>query len=110
MLLLFRYRTSFEVPDSFEENVILHFGAVDYRTTLWVNGEEVGVHTGGFDKFFFDITTYVDKGGSNEIILFVYDPTDGFGEVIPVGKQRVVPSRIFYTVSLLRLPLFLISI
>ncbi|KIY66172.1 glycoside hydrolase family 2 protein [Cylindrobasidium torrendii FP15055 ss-10] len=91
------YRTSFNIPESFEENVILHFAAVDYETTVFVNGEQVGSHTGGFDKFWFDVTEYVNKDSENELILFVYDPTDDFDEVIPLGKQRVVPSHIFYT-------------
>ncbi|KAF9038327.1 glycoside hydrolase family 2 protein [Hymenopellis radicata] len=92
------YRTTFDVPSSFgDDNVILHFAAVDYETTVFVNGEQVGTHTGGYDKFSFDVTSYIDKSTSNELILFVYDPTDSAGEVIPIGKQRAVPSHIFYT-------------
>ncbi|KAI0808013.1 glycoside hydrolase superfamily [Fomes fomentarius] len=81
---------------SFKENVILHFAAVDYEATVFVNGNKVGTHTGGYDKFSFDVTKYLNKRGANELILFVYDPTDREGNR-PIGKQRVVPSHIFYT-------------
>ncbi|TRM57270.1 glycoside hydrolase family 2 protein [Schizophyllum amplum] len=89
------YRTSFEVPQSFDQNVTLHFGAVDYETTIFVNGVNVGSHTGGYDKFFFDVTSNIVKGGFNELIVYVYDPTDAISNR-PMGKQRVVPSHIFY--------------
>lgn len=49
-------------------------------------------------KFSFDVTKYLNKRDANELILFVYDPTDREGNR-PIGKQRVVPSHIFYTVS-----------
>ncbi|KAL1713168.1 glycoside hydrolase family 2 protein [Schizophyllum commune] len=90
------YRTTFDVPDSYDQNVTLHFGAVDYETTIFVNGAKVGSHTGGYDKFFFDVTSNIVKGSSNELIVYVYDPTDAVGNR-PMGKQRVVPSHIFYT-------------
>ncbi|KAI0748758.1 glycoside hydrolase family 2 protein [Daedaleopsis nitida] len=90
------YRTSFKVPKSFKKNVILHFAAVDYEATVFVNGKKVGTHTGGYDKFSFDVTKYINKAGSNELILFVYDPTDANGNR-SIGKQRIIPSHIFYT-------------
>ena len=36
--------------------VLLHFGAVDFEATVWVNGKEIGQHRGGYDAFSFDIT------------------------------------------------------
>ncbi|KAJ8077933.1 hypothetical protein PM082_000133 [Marasmius tenuissimus] len=92
------YRRTFDAPETFTENTILHFAAVDYHATVFVNGQQVGTHQGGYDKFFFDVTEHLtsDKKG-NELIVFVYDPTDGEGENIPMGKQRLVPSHIFYT-------------
>jgi beta-galactosidase/beta-glucuronidase len=83
--------------------VVLHFAAVDYKTSVFVNGQKVGEHTGGYDKFAFDITSFVNKNGTNELILFNYDPTEGDDELIPIGKQRRNPSHIFYTVSSARL-------
>ncbi|KAK7034516.1 hypothetical protein VNI00_012363 [Paramarasmius palmivorus] len=94
------YRRTFSVPSDFpsDENTILHFAAVDYHTTVFVNGQEVGTHTGGYDKFSFDITGFLTEDrNDNELIVFVYDPTDGEGENIPIGKQRIIPSHIFYT-------------
>lgn len=45
------YRTLFSVPFHWEGNrIMLHFGAVDWQCQVYVNGEELGVHTGGFDK------------------------------------------------------------
>src|SRR3546814_11025846 len=60
------YRRSFTVPADWRgENVMLNFGAVDYETTVRVNGSVVGSHKGGFDAFGFDITPYL-KAGANE--------------------------------------------
>lgn len=83
---------------------MLHFAAVDYQATVFVNGVQVGTHTGGYDKFAFDITVHTTKNATNELILFVFDPTDDPAGNIPIGKQRRVPSHIFYTVSILDLP------
>ena len=73
---------------------LLHFGAVDWQATVFVNGKAVGQHTGGYTEFTLDITLYL-KHGKNELIVKVYDPTDqGFG---PHGKQTLKPESIFYT-------------
>lgn len=86
------YRRSFEKPAG--EKVLLHFGAVDYQATVFVNGKEVGGHTGGYEAFTIDITNAL-KNGSNELVVKVYDPTDaGVG---PHGKQVLNPANIYYT-------------
>lgn len=78
------------------DRVILHFGAVDWQATIYVNGKEVGSHIGGYTAFSFDITDEL-KSGVNEIIVKVYDPTDkGIG---PHGKQVLNPANIYYTPS-----------
>lgn len=90
------YRCSFTLdaqPDVLGTALVLHFGAVDYHTTLWVNGQRVGEHEGGYLPFDFDITTLLHRG-ENEVVVQVVDPTDDqaqwptftFGE-IPHGKQ-----------------------
>ena len=63
------YRTSFEVPTSWPagERVLLNFGAVDYNATVFVNGRNVGFHTGGYWEFSFDVTDYLSKNGTNEL-------------------------------------------
>lgn len=63
---------------------ILHFGAADFRTTVYVNGKEVGVHSGGYVSFSFDITDFVING---ENTLTVYCEDDTRDPMIPRGKQ-----------------------
>ncbi|WP_433064210.1 AbfB domain-containing protein [Dactylosporangium sp. CS-033363] len=93
------YRRTFTVPASWAgRRVQLHFGAVDYEATVWVNGQQVTTHKGGYDRFEVDITPQLN-GGNNELIVRVYDPSDGRGEKQPVGKQVNNPSGIFYTPS-----------
>ncbi|MEE2036672.1 AbfB domain-containing protein [Nocardiopsis sp. CT-R113] len=89
------YRRTFEVPESWDgQRVLLNFGAVDWQATVWVNGTEVGSHSGGYDKFSFDVADEL-TGGENEIVVGVYDPTDSGDQA--VGKQRLDPGGIFYT-------------
>lgn len=89
------YRRTFTVPDAWlGQHVLLHFGAVDWRTTVYVNGNEVGAHTGGYDSFSFDITKQLHSG-ENEVIVGVYDPTDLDQQAL--GKQRLIPREIWYT-------------
>lgn len=76
------------------QRVLLHFGAVDYECSLWVNGGLVGSHQGGSDTFTFDVTDYL-RDGSNQLLLGVTDPTST-GEQ-PRGKQLLNPNGIWYT-------------
>jgi hypothetical protein len=78
------------------QHTLLHFGAVDWQTTVFVNGQEVGAHSGGYTGFSFDITPKLKKG-ENEIWVKVFDPTDqGIG---PHGKQVLNPQNIYYTAT-----------
>ncbi len=90
------YRRTFALEDRTRgERWLLHFGAVDWETRVWVNGHELGVHRGGYDPFSFDITEALVPGDSQEIVLAVWDPTDR-GEQ-PRGKQVLDPHGIWYT-------------
>jgi len=91
------YKRSFQKPGlKTGERLLLHFGAVDWQTTVYVNGQEVGTHTGGYTAFTMDIT-YKLKDGSNDLVIKVYDPTDqGIG---PSGKQTLDPQNIYYTAT-----------
>ena len=92
------YRRTFSVPaDWVGERVLLHFGAVDWEATVWVNGQEVGSHRGGYDPFSFDITDALTPAGEQEIIVSVFDPTDTGTQ--PRGKQVREPGGIWYTPS-----------
>lgn len=89
------YRRSFEVPSSWKgKRVLLHFGAVDWRTDVWVNDVKVGSHTGGFTPFSFDITEAL-QGKNNTLLVKVWDPTDKGYQ--PRGKQVSRPEGIWYT-------------
>jgi hypothetical protein len=91
------YRRAFTVPSTWDgRRVLLNFGAVTWETRVWVNGTQVGTHTGGFDAFSFDITGAL-RAGANEIIVGAYSPIDG--NRFPIGKQRRNPSSIFYTAA-----------
>ncbi|MCY2990663.1 MAG: chitobiase/beta-hexosaminidase C-terminal domain-containing protein [Planctomycetota bacterium] len=69
------YRRTFEVPAGWKgQRALLHFGAVDWETTVFVNGKEAGKHSGGYDPFTFDITDALTPGGPQELIVRVSDP------------------------------------
>jgi Glycosyl hydrolases family 2, TIM barrel domain/Glycosyl hydrolases family 2, sugar binding domain/Glycosyl hydrolases family 2 len=90
------YRRTFAVPKEWgNQRVLLHFGAVDWEATVYVNGKKVGSHRGGFDPFSFNITDALKKQEKQEIIVGVYDPTDKGPQ--PRGKQVGKPGGIYYT-------------
>jgi hypothetical protein len=91
------YRRTFKTPTLPENGrLLLHFGAVDWQCTAWVNGREIGRHEGGYDPFSFDITDALSKvEGENEIVVAVWDPTDAGDQ--PRGKQVRRPQGIWYT-------------
>lgn len=93
------YHRKFEVPDAWranEQRVLLHFGAVDWQSTIYVNGKKVGAHQGGYDPFTCDITAALNAGAAQqELVVEVWDPTDA--GVQPIGKQRLKPEGIWYT-------------
>lgn len=80
------YRRSFEVASDAlaDRDAILRFDAVDYETTVWLNGERVGRNRGGYLPFEFDATDAVEPG-ENVLVAAVTDPAD-LSE-IPHGKQ-----------------------
>jgi len=89
------YQRTFDVPSSWKgKQILLHFGAVDWKADVWVNDVKVGEHTGGFTPFYFDITSALNKG-NNQLVVKVWDPADR-GEQ-PRGKQVERPEGIWYT-------------
>ena len=91
------YRQLFTVPAGWSgKRIILHLDAVDWQATVYVNGQSMGTHKGGYDPFSYDITSYLN-GGSNELIVQVYNPVDNGGQ--PRGKQTLYPGGIMYTSS-----------
>jgi beta-galactosidase/beta-glucuronidase len=75
---------------------IMHFGAVDYHATVWVNGREVVSHEGGHTPFFADITANLDRSGLQKVTVRVED--DPLDLTKPRGKQdwRLEPSSTWY--------------
>lgn len=89
------YRRDFTVPVSWRgRDVLLNFGAVDWKADIWVNDVKVGSHTGGFTPFTFNITPALRKG-DNTLMVRVWDPTDRGPQ--PRGKQVAKPEGIWYT-------------
>lgn len=79
------YKRDIEITkENLENLVFLHFGAVDYEAVLYVNGQQVGSHKGGYVSFKFDITKYL-KEGTNTITLNAKD--DSRDRLTPSGKQ-----------------------
>lgn len=79
------YRKRFILtPQQAAGRTVLHFGAVDYYATVWVNGKKCGTHRGGYVSFSFDITDYVNRG-ENVVVLHAQD--DCRDRRIPRGKQ-----------------------
>ncbi|WP_423188966.1 glycoside hydrolase family 2 protein [Alkalibacterium sp. f15] len=93
------YKKNITMPKSYDDKeIILHFGAVDYVSEVFVNGHKVGSHTGGHTPFSFNITPFVVDEKAT-ITLRVFDPRRE--ETIPRGKQtwEDQPHSIWYTNS-----------
>ncbi len=90
------YRRNFTVPADWKgQNLLLHLDAVDWESEVFINGHSLGIHRGGYDPVSYDITSHVTGSGPQELIVRVYDPTDGGGQ--PRGKQTLKPGGIMYT-------------
>ena len=80
------YRLLFDQNKDFSSSTILHFGAVDWQSSVFLNGVLLGNNTGGYNGFSFDITEHL-KPSKNELIVYVFDPSDSGDQ--PNGKQRL---------------------
>ena len=90
------YSREFTVPKDWKgRNIILNFGAVDWKTEVYVDGKLAGEHTGGYDPFSFDITGLLAKGKKHNLTVKVLDQTDAWYQ--PHGKQVMDPQGIWYT-------------
>lgn len=89
------YKRSVTIPSEWKDkNVILHFGAVDWKAEVFLNDIKIGEHTGGYTPFSFDITPYL-KSGEQKLVVKVWDSTDQGYQ--PRGKQVKRPEGIWYT-------------
>ncbi len=73
---------------------ILHFGAVDQKCRIWLNGSELGYHEDGYLPFSFDITASI-KQSENELVIAIVDESDQ--SYLPWGKQKLERGQIWYT-------------
>jgi len=89
------YQRTFTIPAAWRgKNILLHFGAVDWKAEVFVNDIKIGMHTGGYTPFSFDITPFLGTG-EQKLVVKVWDGTDtGFQ---PRGKQVANPRSIWYT-------------
>ena len=89
------YEKTFVLPKDFtKERILLHFGAVDQIATVWVNGEKMGSHEGGYLPFSFDITKAVKREGDN---LLKVEVMDTLSKDYPYGKQTKKRGGMWYT-------------
>lgn len=90
------YQRTITVPGKRKDKkILLHFGAVDWRSDIYLNGNKIGSHEGGYDPFTIDITGALKKGKQQQLAVRVWDPTDDGPQ--PHGKQVVKPGGIWYT-------------
>jgi beta-galactosidase/beta-glucuronidase len=92
------YRRKFKLAQEWKgQRVLLHFEAVNWETKAWLNGHELGVHQGGYDRFSFDITDALKPDGEQELMVLVVNPTDAGSQ--PRGKQMLHPKEPFFHAS-----------
>lgn len=91
------YRRTFQKPSLAPgQRLLLHFGAVDYQANIFVNGQSVAQHEGGYTPFFADITESLTDGSAQEIVVRAFDNPHELGK--PRGKQdwQLDPHSIWY--------------
>lgn len=82
------YRRSFDLPQGWNgRRILIHFGAVDYKTEAWVNGRSVGTHEGGYSSFTFDITSTILPENN---VITVCAEDDIRSRMQPRGKQSAL--------------------
>jgi hypothetical protein len=90
------YRRKFNIPKEWKnKRILLHFGAVDWETAVYINGKVIGIHKGGYDGFSFDITDFLREQTAQEIVVAVKDYTDSSWQLR--GKQSLRPAGCNYT-------------
>ena len=92
------YERSFTIPSAWKgQRVLLHFGAINWDSTVSVNGKEMGAHRGGYTGIDYDITAAL-KSGTNALVVSAYNPmTADKPDAQVIGKQRAKSGSIFYT-------------
>ncbi len=90
------YEREFTIPRAWRnKNILLNFGAVDWKSEVYVNDVLVGEHRGGYNSFSYNITPYLKRSGKQKLKVKVFDASDNSFQ--PRGKQCIVNSGIWYT-------------
>ncbi len=92
------YHRTLDIPASWQgKHIILHFGGVDFKSTIYINGQNAATHYGGSASFEVDITKYVTPGSTADLVVGVED--DVRSRLQPGGKQsrRLNSYECFYT-------------
>ncbi|KKB52785.1 MULTISPECIES: glycoside hydrolase family 2 protein [Parabacteroides] len=90
------YKRTFSVPANWKsKDIVLNFGAVDWKADVFVNDILIGSHQGGFTPFSFNITPYLTGKSNQKLVVRVWDPSDKGYQ--PRGKQTSNPEGIWYT-------------
>lgn len=91
------YRRKFVIPQKWAgRRILLHFEAVDWQCTCFLNGLEIGSHRGGYIPFCFDLSPHL-QDAENELLVAVHDPTDTHWQ--QKGKQMLLPNTIYYNAT-----------
>jgi Glycosyl hydrolases family 2, sugar binding domain/Glycosyl hydrolases family 2, TIM barrel domain/Glycosyl hydrolases family 2 len=92
------YRRTISVPKAWAtRRMLLHFDAVDWEATVFVDGKQIGAHQGGYTPFAIDATDNLSPDQPHELVVGVWDPSDAGTQ--PRGKQTNNPHGIWYTPS-----------
>ena len=68
------YQKTFVIPKSWKnKKIFLHFGGVDYESTIYINKKKVGLNKGGSTPFSLDITSNIIENGNNDLKLYIID-------------------------------------
>ena len=90
------YKRTFSVPANWKnKDIVLNFGAVDWKADVFINDVLIGSHQGGFTPFSFNITPYLNGKSNQKLVVRVWDPSDKGYQ--PRGKQTSNPEGIWYT-------------
>lgn len=90
------YKRDFSIPSTWKnKEVVLNFGAVDWKADVFVNDILIGSHQGGYTPFSFNVTPFLNGKSSQKLVVRVWDPSDKGYQ--PRGKQTSNPEGIWYT-------------
>ena len=91
----------FKAPAEWKgQHVLLHFGAVNWDSDVFLNGQFIGKHRGGYEHFEFDVTDTLKLGASNDLAVSAWNPLrENVPDAQVMGKQRLHPAGIYYTAA-----------